>query len=320
LRRRSLGPLEGRVLFVDTLPMHALVLENRAALEQAVRSDPLSRRSPQQREQLELFVKLASRIDPETRPIARRGERVPASGAVDAIIGFDNIAGFLREDAPSPIAGFPGGRSYSNTMDLAVFGHTRTGADLQLEFTRRRLASFLATGGPWEVKDISSSGFRLHAPMSIATEIRLSTLVAIDRCGQNAWVMGIVRRMRRLTAAYAEIGLQLIANSVVAAELVEQPKPRDSDYTVDREPTAGGERRLRGLFLSYSRRVGEPAVQSLIVPQADYQSGRRYALHTAGAVRVIRYGRLLEQQPDWVWTVIEPVEPAAAATGAPPTA
>ncbi len=318
LRRRSLGPLEGRVLFVDTLPMHALVLENRAALEQAVRSDPLSRRSPQQREQLELFVKLASRIDPEMRPITRRGERVAASGAVDAIIGFDNIAGFLREDVPVPVAGFHPSRSYSNTMDLAVFGHTRTGVDLQREFTRRRLASFLAPGGPWEIKDISSSGFRLHAPMSIATEVRLSTLVAIDRCGQNAWVMGIVRRMRRISSAYAEIGLQLIANSVVAADLVEQRKPREDDYTVDREPTAGGGRRLRGLFLSYSRRVGEPVVQSLIIAQADYHSGRRCMLHTADSTRLIRYGRLLEQQAEWVWTVIEPLEPAATATGAPP--
>jgi hypothetical protein len=200
-------------------------------------------------------------------------------------------------------------------MDLAVFGHTRTEPDLRLDHDRRRLAAFLAPGGPWEIKDISTSGFRLHAPMSIATEVRLSTLVAIDRCGQNAWVMGIVRRMRRLSSAQAEIGLQLIANSLVAAELVEQRKLRDADYTVDREPAGSGERRLRGLFLSYSRRTGEPAVQSLIVPQADYQSGKRYALHTAGLVRLIRYGRLLEQHTNWVWTVIEPIEPAAAASG-----
>ena len=316
LRRRSLGPLEGRVLFVDTLPMHALLLENRAALEQGVRGDPLSRRTPQQREQLELFVKLASRIDPEIRPIARRGERVPASGAVDAVIGFDSISNFLRDEPAFSMSESDTGRSFASTMDLAVFGHARIEPDFRLEHPRRRLALFAAPGGPWEIKDISTSGFRLHAPMSVATEVKLSMLVAIDRCGQNAWVMGIVRRMRRLSTAYAEIGLQLIANSLVSAELVEQRKSRDADYTVDREPTTIGERRFRGLFLSYSRRPGEPAVQSLIVPHADYQPGKRYALHTPGSVRVIRYGRLLEQHTDWVWTVIEPLDPAAPASGA----
>jgi hypothetical protein len=300
LRRRALGPLEGRVLFVDTLPMHALLLENRAALEQAVRNDPLSRRTPQQREQLELFVRLASRIDPESRPITRRGERVTASGAVDAIIGFDSISGFLRDDAPHVVTEPGARRSFAETMDLAVFGHTRASPEVPLAHAHRRLAAFAAPGGPWEIKDISSSGFRL---------------VIIDRRGQNAWVMGIVRRMRRLSATHAEIGLQLIANTLVSAELVEQRKARDADYTVDREPTTIGERRFRGLFLSYSRRAGEAAVQSLIIPHADYQSGKRYALYTPGSVRVIRYGRLLEQHTDWVWTVIEPVEPAALASG-----
>lgn len=320
LRRRTLGPLEGRVLFVDTLPMHASLLENRAALEQAVRSDPLSRRTPQQREQLELFVKLASRIDPESRPIARRGERVAASGAVDAIIGFDNISGFLRDDAPLVVSDYDTRRNYASTMDLAVFGRTRAEPDHRIENARRRLAAFAAPGGVWELKDTSASGFRLHAPMSVATEIRLSMLVAIDRCGQNAWVMGIVRRMRRLSTAHAEIGLQLIANALAGAELVEQRKQHDTDYTVDREPTTIGARRFRGLFLSFSRRAGEPTVQSLIVPHADYQPGKRYTLHTPGSARLIRFGRLLEQHTDWVWTVIEPIEPTAAAPDTAPAA
>ena len=37
LKRRSLGPLEGRVLFVDTQPLYALLLQNRAALAETIR-------------------------------------------------------------------------------------------------------------------------------------------------------------------------------------------------------------------------------------------------------------------------------------------
>ena len=88
LRRRSIAPLEGQVLFVDLKPLHALLLQNRVALEQAVKNEPRSEKAPRYREQLELFVRLASRLDPEFKPLARRGERKPATGAVDAVVGF----------------------------------------------------------------------------------------------------------------------------------------------------------------------------------------------------------------------------------------
>jgi len=319
LRRRTLEPLEGRVLFLDTEPLQAQLLENRSALEQAVRADPLSRKTPHQREQLELFVKLASRIDPESRPIVRRGERVAATGAVDAIMGFDAISGFLREDGAPPPAHLTGHGTFTNAMELAVFGRSRAAPERRVDPARHRLATFAAPGGPWEIKDISASGFRLHAPMSIATEVRLSMLLAIDRCGKNAWFLGIVRRMRRLSALDAEIGLQLIANSVTSAELAAQHKPSEADVLIDGAPATSLERRFHGLYLSYSRRPGEPPVQSLIVPSAEYQPGKRYVLRTAGSERLIRYGRLLEQHTDWVWTVIEPLEAGVAVTPAAPS-
>ena len=201
-------------------------------------------------------------------------------------------------------------------MELAVFGRiAHRDRAPGCEPGRGRLAAFAAPGGPWEMKDISASGFRLHAPMSVATELTLNMLVAIRRRDQDAWVMGIIRRMRRLSARDAEIGLQLIANALAGAELVEQRKARDADYSVERrDPDRRRAAQFHGLFLSFNRREGEPPVQSLIVPAAEYHAGQ--ALHAAdgGSPRTIRYGRLLEQHADWVWTVIDPVAPRA--TGA----
>jgi hypothetical protein len=319
VKRRSLGALEGRVLFVDARPMHALLLQNCAALEQAVKSEPRSEKAAQQREQLELFVKLSSRLDPEFKPLARRGERIPASGVVDAIVGFTNIAGFLSDDRALPSAELNGGRSFASTMDLAVFGRTRTEHESAAEIARRRFASFAAPGGPWDMKDMSVSGFRLHAPMSVATEVTLSMLVAIRRRGEDAWVLGIVRRMKRLSADNAEIGLQLVANALTAAYLVEQRRVRDADYSVAGDPGPPAGRKFRGLSLSFNRRAGEPPVQSLIIPPVEYQPAKRYTLQLPGSTRVVRYGRLLEQHTDWLWTVVEPLEPDNSATDRPPS-
>jgi hypothetical protein len=308
LKRRSVGPLEGRVLFVDARPLHALLLQNRTELEQALKNEPRSEKTAPQREQLDLFVTLCSRIDPEFKPLARRGERIAASGAVDSIVGFNNISGFLAEEKTLRVAEFNGNRSFASAMDLATFGRARAQLDARDEVVRRRLAAFAAPGGPWEMKDMSVSGFKLLAPTSIATEVTLSMLVAVHRRGENTWALGIVRRMRRLSADNAEIGLQLIANTLTAANLIEQRKARDADYSVDGEydPMAG--RRFGALFLSYSRRAGEPAVQSLIIPPVEYQPSRRYTLQTPNTQRTIRYGRVLEQHTDWLWTVIEPLE------------
>ncbi|HVN35649.1 MAG TPA: hypothetical protein VMU96_10395 [Casimicrobiaceae bacterium] len=309
LKRRSVGPLEGRVLFVDSRTLHARLLQNRTELEQALKNQPRSDKTAPQRERLDLLVTLCSRLDPEFRPLARRGERIPTSGAVDAIVGFTNISGFLAEERTLGAAEFSGGRSFASAMDLATFGRSRSAQpDTRNEMVRRRLAAFAAPGGPWEMKDMSVSGFRLLAPTPVATEVKLSMLVAVHRRGESSWALGIVRRMRRLSADNAEIGLQLIANTLTAANLIEQRKAREGDYAVDGEydPMAG--RRFGALFLSYSRRAGEPPVRSLIIPPVEYQPSRRYTLQTPGSQLVIRYGRVLEQHHDWVWTVIEPLE------------
>ena len=105
-----------------------------------------------------------------------------------------------------------------------MFGRSRNEAERRVELARRRLAAFAAPGGPWEVKDISRPGFRLLAPMSVANAVTLSMLVAIRPHGEAPWTLGIVRRMRRLSADRAEIGLQLIANTLVGVDLIEQRK------------------------------------------------------------------------------------------------
>jgi cyclic-di-GMP-binding protein len=308
LRRRTPSPLEGRVLFLDTRPLHSVLMQNVVMLEQKIRGQPLSDRTPKRTEQLGLLTKLASQVDPEFKPFARRGERMAAAGTVDAIVGFAKISGFLREEEQSPIPQMESGKSFGGTMELAVFGRMRNETDRRLELTRRRLATFAAPGGPWEVKDVSQTGFRLLAPMSVANAVTLGTLAAIRPHGQTPWTLGIVRRMKRMTADRAEIGLQVIANTLVGVDLVEHRKSTDTDYSVNGETTTVRGRAFHGLFLSLKKRETDPAVQSLIVPAAEYQPTRRMKLHTSKAVNPIRFGRLIEQQPDWVWATVEPLD------------
>lgn len=313
LKRRGPDPLEGRVLFLDTRPLHAMLMQNVVMLEQKVRSDPLSERTPRRTEQLNLMTKLAAQVDPEFRPVTRRGERINASGAVDAIAGFAKIAGYLHDEEIHPLVEKrqrPG--NFGDSVELATFGHRRNESARALEVSRRLLASYAAPGGSWDIRDVSQTGYRLVAPMSVIDAVTLNTLVAIRAHGQSLWTLGIVRRMKRLTSERAEIGLQVIANNLVAAELFE-PKRGDADYSIDGEAATTTGRRFQGLFLSLLRRDSDATIQTLIVPAGEYQPGKRMKMSVARNSQQIAFGRLLEQQPEWIWATIEMQEGAARA-------
>jgi cyclic-di-GMP-binding protein len=313
LKRRSPQPLEGRVLFLDTRPLHAVLMQNVVMLEQKVRNNPLSERTPRRADQLNLLSKLASQVDPEFKPFARRGERTHAAGSVDAIVGFSKISAFLHEEDAYPIDNANAGAgSFDDTIELATFGRVRNENARTLDMARRRLASYGTSGGPWEIRDVSQTGYRLVAPMSVVNAVTLGTLAAIRPHGQPLWTLGIVRRMKRLTNDRAEIGLQVIANNLVGVELAEKRRG-DADYSVDGlVPTVSG-RRLRGLFLSLRKREGEASVQTLIAPTGEYQQGKRFQMTTGKSSHPIAFGRLLEQQPDWIWATIESLDHAAQA-------
>jgi len=312
LRRRKPGPLEGRVLFLDTRPLHSVLMQNIVVLEQKIKGRPLSDRTPRRSEHLGLLQKLASQVDPEFKPFARRGERSTAAGTVDAIVGFAKISGYLKEEERDPVPRMESGTSFGGTMDLAVFGRMRNDGERRLEMTRRRLAMYGAPGGPWEVKDMSQTGFRLLAPMSVANAVTLGTLAAIRAHGQASWALGIVRRMKRMTVDRAEIGMQIIANALVGVELVEQRKNAEASYSVESDATTINGRTFHALFLSLSKRGTATAVRSLIVPPDEYQSAKRLTLMTAKSATAIRFGRLLEQQPEWVWATVEPLHAQTA--------
>ena len=58
---------------------------------------------------------------------------------------------------------------------------------------------------------------------------------------------------------------------------------------------------------------------------AEYQPAKRLKLMTSKSANPIRFGRLLEQQPDWVWATVEPLDigapvPAIVAGEIPPAA
>ncbi|HYT96898.1 MAG TPA: hypothetical protein VEO36_06225, partial [Casimicrobiaceae bacterium] len=235
MKRRMSGALEGSVLFVDTQPLHAALMHQQLSLEQAIRTRPRSDETTRVSDQLCLLRRFAAKVDPELKFLARHGDRATADGNVDAIIGLTKIAAYLREEDRDPDFQHYAGRTFGGSLELAVFGRIRNENDRRIELARHRLSQYVAAGGPWETKDVSLTGFRLVAPMKAASDLPIGTLVAIRPQAGSQWTLGIVRRMRRHTSERTEIGLEVVASTLVGVDLIEQRKSSDANYLVDGE-------------------------------------------------------------------------------------
>ncbi len=308
MKRRMSGALEGSVLFVDTQPLHAALMHQQLSLEQAIRTRPRSDETTRVSDQLCLLRRFAAKVDPELKFLARHGDRATADGNIDAIIGLTKIAAYLREEDRDPDFQHYAGRTFGGSLELAVFGRIRNENDRRMELARHRLSQYVAAGGPWEIKDVSLTGFRLMAPMKAASDLPIGTLVAIRPQAGSQWTLGIVRRMRRHTSERTEIGLEVVASTLVGVDLIEQRKSSDANYLVDGEDGIINGRSFIALFLTLKKGDSGQVVKSLIVPAGEYQSSKRLTLITSKSIYRVVLGGPIEQQGEWVWTPVEPQE------------
>ena len=308
LKRRPPGAIEGSVLFVDTQPLHALLMQHQVTLEQVARDKPRSEESKRASEKLALLGRFAAKVDPEFKPLPRSGERTPTKDTVDAIAGLAKIAGYLREEDRDPNFEAYAGKSFGGALELAVFGRVRNENDRRLELAHHRLAQYAAPGGPWEAKDVSSTGFRLVAPAATAGMFAIGTLVAIRSSGKKEWTLGVVRRLKRPTADRTEVGVQRIASEISGVDLVEQRRNAETDYSVDGDGGMISGRSFVALFLVLRKRDGTPGAQSLMLPASEYHAGKRLTLVMSKGIFRVVLGGAIEQQPDWVWTAVEAQE------------
>jgi cyclic-di-GMP-binding protein len=308
MKRRTTGALEGSVLFVDTQPLHAALMHQQLSLEQAIRTRPRSDETARVSDQLCLLRRFAAKVDPELKFLARHGDRATADGNVDAIIGLTKIAAYLREEDRDPDFQHYAGKTFGSSLELAVFGRIRNENDRRMELARHRLSQYVAAGGPWEIKDVSLTGFRLMAPMKAASDLPIGTLVAIRPQAGSQWTLGIVRRMRRHTSERTEIGLEVVASTLVGVDLIEQRKSSDTNYLVDGEDGIINGRSFIALFLTLKKGDSGQVVKSLIVPAGEYQSSKRLTLITSKSIYRVVLGGPIEQQGEWVWTPVEPQE------------
>jgi len=168
----------------------------------------------------------------------------------------------------------------------------------------------------WEVKDRSMAGLRISATGGIGQSLSLGALVAVRQSDADLWLLGVVRRLNKLSNEEVEAGVNIIAERVVAVTLAAKRKPNeDMGYVVDGMDLSTMGERFDGLYLPPPSRPDKPlTMKTLIVPTSEYADGRNVILTTANSIYTLAFKHLVEQRPDWSWATVQIIEKHARAS------
>jgi hypothetical protein len=255
-----------------------------------------------------ILEKARAAVAPNLNTDMRRDPRTPCVVAARVRVGLARIQHELnkpQKDAPV------GDTTTGEEIEVyAVTGPARMRPQLVEESDT--LSSSLATFADtvWQVKDRSLAGLRICASGGVGQALMLGALVAVRQSDAAHWVLGVVRRLNKLSIEDVEAGVSLIAERVVAVTLyAKREVKQELGIVVNGLDASMMGPRFEGLYLPPPSRPDKPlVVKTLIVPTHEYAEGRKLILITGRSIYTVALRQLVEQRGDWSWTAIQIVE------------
>ncbi len=309
---RRTGNDRGSMLrYLDTSPLSEGMQRAINALRDAEMTDqgPVAVVNQQR---LGVLRKIQPMMSPSLLPELRRDPRVTVAVSARVRIGLSRICQDLAAKASDEASNDPSAGAEQIEV-FPVAGAPRVKRKVQVE-DDSLAASLSSWSDPmWEVKDRSVAGLRIAATGGIGQSLTLGALVAVRQSDIDGWLLGVVRRLNKLSNEEVEAGVNIIAERMVAVTLAAKRRAsEDMGYVVDGLDMSTMGERFEGLYLPPPSRPDKPlAMKTVIIPTSEFQEGRNVLLTTAHSVYTVSMRHLVEQRPDWSWATIQIVEKKA---------
>jgi hypothetical protein len=308
LVRRDGNDRGSMLRYVDTTPLSEAMERAVAALRDAEATDqgPIAAINQQR---LAVLRKIQPALSPSALSDLRRDPRTAVAISARVRIGLSRICQDLAAKASGenladsgteqievfPVAGAPRVRRKALVEDDSLAASLSSWSDPQ-----------------WEVKDRSVAGLRIAATGGIGQSLTLGALVAVRQSDVESWLLGVVRRLNKVSNEEVEAGVNIMAERMVPVTLAAKRKPsEDMGYVIDGVDLSTMGDRFEGLYLPPPSQPDKPlAMKTLIIPTSEYVEGRNVILTTANSVYTVALRHLVEQRPDWCWATIQIVEKA----------
>jgi len=302
------GNDRGSVLrYLDTTPLSDAMERAVTALRDAEATDqgPIAAINQQR---LAVLRKIQPALSPSAMADLRRDPRTAVAVSARVRIGLSRICQDLAAKASGDTPAADVGGEHIEVFPVAGAPRARRKALVEDDSLAASLSSW--SDPMWEVKDRSVAGLRISATGGIGQSLSLGALVAVRQSDADLWLLGVVRRLNKLSNEEVEAGVNIIAERIVAVTLAAKRRPsEDMGYVVDGLDLSTMGERFEGLYLPPPSRPDKPlAMKTLIVPSSEYAEGRNVILTTANSVYTVAFRHLVEQRPDWSWATIQIVE------------
>jgi hypothetical protein len=311
LGRRTGNDSGSMLRYLDTTPLAEQLERAIVALRQAEATDQ-GPAGPINQLRIAILEKVSPSVSPNLNAELRRDPRIACTVPAKVRIGLSRVCQELSQkdalDAAAEVA--------AGSEQIEVFAvPDGTRAKRRVPDEHDSLAASLSSFSDpmWQVKDRSIAGLRIAASGGIGQALTLGALVAVRQSDLTDWVLGVVRRLNKVSNDEVEAGMSIIAERLVPVSLhaVRQPKD-DMGFVVDGIDASTMGARFPGLYLPAPSRPDKPlAVKTLIVPTQEYAEGRHVILATGRSVYTVALRHLVEQRADWSWAAIQIVEKKA---------
>ena len=304
---RPAGNDSGLMLrYLDTTSLAEQLDRAIASLRHAETPDRASVPSVNQR-RVSILEKVRPAVAPNVNNNLRRDPRNACVATARVRIGLSRISHELasaktRTMAPEESAANPEQIEVYTIADVAP---VRRRVRDEHDSIAASLSSF--TDPMWHVKDRSIAGLRIGAMGGVGQALALGALVAVRQSDVSEWLLGVVRRLNKISPDEVEGGLSIIADNVVPVTLyTKRESKEDMGFVVDGVDVSTIGARFEALNLPPPSRPDKPLmVKSIIVPTAEYADGRNVTLTTGRSVYTIVLRHLIEQRAEWSWCAIQ---------------
>jgi hypothetical protein len=286
LKRMDKPRAGGRLMFLDTGPIYARVVERMRWLPEQDEAPHAPGELPA-REQKLLLMRLAALYGPDALAFSPRSPRQPARAEVRVVVGLQALTRAVAEvDRLTAEAKSKGARhSYDEITQMV-------NPTANPDSVARRVR-----GSQWKIADLSETGCRLIAPAKDAPT-QLGEMIAFR--DPDGWSLAVVRRMQRQQVDEVICGVEIIARRMVRVLLRGWVAPLDAGR-------AGIDRPFFGLYLPAHSDNRQSSQRSLIGSDERFLPGGMVELDTGNARYLIRFTQTLERQAGWAWALFNAV-------------
>ena len=312
LARRTGNDRGSMLRYLDTTALAEQLERTIQSLRQSETAEASSVVSINQ-QRISILEKMRPAIAPNLSNEMRRDPRIPVSLPARVRVGLARICRDLALPEAAADAVDP-----DSAEQIEVYAVTDRPRVKRLVNDQDTIAASISMFGDphWKVKDRSVAGLRIAASGGIGQSLALGALVAVRQADAASWVLGVVRRLNKLSNEDVEAGVSIIAEQLLAMSLAARREPReDTGIVVDGFDVSTIGARFDGLYLPPPSRPDKPlAVKSLIVPTSEYSEGRKLILTTGRSVYTVALRHLVEQRAEWSWCAIQIVGKSARPT------